>query len=211
MKMTDTQLIPVLMLSHDSSLWEHWRHIDEARWLPARGTTVADLGRWIKSRRSFIILDAALPRLPEWDDPSWQTYTGQAQIIVASSRPDDNEAAQALGAGCSGYLHAYSPPETFNRALDAIQSGAIWMGRSLVTKMLKEVSRRLPEANDWATGLTAREKEVAQRAAMGSSNQEIADSLNISERTVRAHLSAVFDKLGVNDRLLLALRVHGVK
>jgi len=210
MKMTDTQLIPVLMLSHDSALWEHWRQVDKTRWLPARGDTLADLDRWIKTQRSFVIVDGSLPRLPAWTDPSWESRTRKAQIIVASSRPSDAEASQALAAGCAGYLHAYSPAETFNRALDAIQSGAIWMGRSLVSKLLREVNQRLPETSNWTAGLTAREQQVAQRAAMGSSNQEIADALTISERTVRAHLSAIFEKMGVNDRLLLALKVHGI-
>jgi DNA-binding NarL/FixJ family response regulator len=51
---------------------------------------------------------------------------------------------------------------------------------------------------------------VARYVALGHSNQSIADSLGITERTVRAHISAIFEKLGVTDRLMLALRVHGI-
>ncbi len=58
--------------------------------------------------------------------------------------------------------------------------------------------------------LTEREREVAKRAAQGAANKIIARELGISERTVKAHLSAAFDKLQVPDRVQLALRVNGV-
>ena len=63
----------------------------------------------------------------------------------------------------------------------------------------------------WSETLTAREKQVALLAAQGASNQRIAEDCDITERTVKAHLSAVFDKLGVTDRLQLALKVHGIR
>ena len=69
---------------------------------------------------------------------------------------------------------------------------------------------RTPEANWRSDRLTDRESEVTLQAAHGATNAEIADALGITERTVKAHLSAVFDKLGVSDRLQLALRVHGI-
>ena len=64
---------------------------------------------------------------------------------------------------------------------------------------------------NWATPLTEREREVAQLAAVGDSNLSIALALGITERTVKAHLKAVFEKLDLSDRLQLALRVHGVR
>ncbi len=201
---------PVLLLTHDANLWQRWRGIDAGRWMPARGASLEDLVRWRDARRSFVILDSHLPRRPAWDDPAWRDLSRDTNIIVASSRPDDEQAALALAAGCCGYLHAYSPPEVIGRALESIASGGIWMGRSLVSRMLKDIGRRLPVGNEWAQGLTEREIEVARQAARGRSNQDIADALGISERTVRAHLSATFEKLGVQDRLQLALRVHGI-
>jgi DNA-binding NarL/FixJ family response regulator len=62
----------------------------------------------------------------------------------------------------------------------------------------------------WSEGLTQREVEIAVLAANGASNSLIASQCNISERTVKAHLSAVFSKLNITDRLQLALRVHGI-
>ena len=90
----------------------------------------------------------------------------------------------------------------------------MWLGRNLLQKILHDIDQRLPvpsvHEESWATTLSSREVEVARLAAVGDSNAEIALKLCITERTVRAHLSAVFDKLRVDDRLKLALKVHGI-
>jgi DNA-binding NarL/FixJ family response regulator len=62
---------------------------------------------------------------------------------------------------------------------------------------------------DWSAGLTEREREVARAVASGASNKEIARRLGITERSVKAHTGAIFEKLGVRDRLQLSLVVHG--
>ena len=64
---------------------------------------------------------------------------------------------------------------------------------------------------DWSAALSDRETQVARLVSAGASNKEIAENLLITERTVKAHLSAVFEKLGVRDRLQLSLRVNGLK
>lgn len=66
-------------------------------------------------------------------------------------------------------------------------------------------------ANAWQSSLTAREREVAKLAANGASNLQIGEACGISERTVKAHLSAVFEKLEITDRLQLVLKVHGIQ
>lgn len=63
----------------------------------------------------------------------------------------------------------------------------------------------------WSALLSERELQAAKLVAGGASNKEIADQLAITERTVKAHLSAIFEKLGVRDRLQLSLRINGVK
>jgi len=67
-----------------------------------------------------------------------------------------------------------------------------------------------PEVSVWASGLTEREIEVARAAASGASNKEIAIRLDITDRTVKAHLGSVFDKLKLRDRLQLSLLVNGI-
>ena len=201
----------VLLLTHDSALWDHWRGLDAHQWLPARGHTLDDLSRWRQKGRTLVLLDAGLPRLPAWDDAVWNTHLQGLQVVVGTMRTSDAEGKQILAAGASGYVHAYSPVKALNTVLESVSAGSVWLGPTLLARLLRDIDKRLPRQGDWAVGLTVREKEVAERAAIGHSNQAIADALNITERTVRAHLSAVFEKLGVSDRLLLALKVHGIQ
>lgn len=202
---------PVLIVTHDDALWRHWRGIEGSSWLPARGRGLAALDNWRDEGRSLVMLDSELPALASWTDPGWIARLRGLHVIVGSMRPNDAQGRQALAAGASAYIHAYSPASVLDRVLMTVEAGNIWMGRSLLTRLLQDIEQRLPApASDWTKGLTSREQEVARYAAVGKSNQDIGDMLGISERTVRAHLSAVFEKLGVTDRLFLALRVHGV-
>ena len=202
--------VPVLLVTKDDALWRHWRTLDPS-WLPARGESLADIDRWREQGRSLVLLDSELPRLPAWNDASWIRQFQELSVVVAGMRPNDEEGRQVLAAGARGYLHAYSPAAALGTALKTVADGNVWLGPTLLARLLRQIDNVLPQQADWHEGLTAREIEVARRAAIGHSNQAIADALSISERTVRAHLSAVFEKLGVSDRLFLALKVHGVK
>lgn len=204
-------ITPVLLVTHDDTLWQHWRGLDGSRWLPARGRDMDDLRRWRDQGRSLAVLDAGLPRLPAWHDAGWTEVAGGLRLVVASLRPNDDEGAQVIGAGACGYFHGYASTDILAQVLEAADAGSVWMGQSLLSRLIKAVDTRIPEATRWDGGLlTEREHAVARRVASGQNNADIAEALGITERTVKAHLSSTFEKLGVNDRLQLALRVHGV-
>jgi len=101
------------------------------------------------------------------------------------------------------------------QVLQVIGAGHVWVGPDIMRDLLAGV--RLSPAKPtepqalWSMGLTEREREIAGLAANGSANREIAEQCGITERTVKAHLAGVFAKLGVVDRLQLALRVHGIR
>lgn len=205
-------IVPVLLLTHDDSLWNHWCKIDNSSWAPARGKDLNDLERWQDQGRKLVIMDLGLKGLKGIAGlPSLGNKMQTMQIIVATMNTDDTEGKEVISTGASGYVHAYMPTQAINTVLQSVNSGSVWMGPTLLARLLRDLGNKLPiRVRDWSTGLTDREKEVAKRAAMGHSNQAIADALNISERTVRAHMGAVFEKLGVKDRLQLALKVHGI-
>lgn len=210
------QVRPVLMLTEDEQLWQQWKRVPVASWLPASGTAWQDLLRWQAQGRRLVVLDTSLPGLPALDHPEWRAAVADLDILVASLKPDDEQGRTYLAAGAKGYIHAYMPPEALDTALKVVAGGGIWMGASLLARLLRQLDHAVPpvpevkDKHTWAEGLTPREKEVAERAARGMANQAIAQDLGITERTVRAHISAVFEKLGVPDRLMLALLVHGV-
>jgi DNA-binding NarL/FixJ family response regulator len=137
------------------------------------------------------------------------------RVVATSSNPKDSEAIIALDTGCVAYCHAYADPATLLQVQQVTRTGHVWIGASLMHRLIQSANMApratQPIANNWESSLTLREKEVARMAAHGASNQSIAEACGISERTVKAHLSAVFDKLGIADRLALALKVHGIQ
>jgi len=208
------QARPVLMLTHDDQLWRHWRQIPAAGWLPARGTSWEDLSRWQLRGQRLVLVDAGLPGVPAADTEGWRSAVAGLDILMADLKHSDEQGRRLLAAGAKGYVHAYMPPQALETALNTVANGGVWMGASLLARLLQQIDRGATAApaapRPWAAGLTPREIEVAERASRGMANQAIADELGITERTVRAHISAVFEKLGVPDRLMLALRVHGI-
>jgi RNA polymerase sigma factor (sigma-70 family) len=131
------------------------------------------------------------------------------RIVVLTNVPSQSQALLALSQGAVGYCHAYSSPEVLVEVKEVVTHGGVWLGRDLLQRLI-EVSTNLvgtqPERIAQALELLSeREREVAMEAAKGLSNKEIARILNITERTVKAHLSAAFERLGIKDRLQLAL------
>jgi DNA-binding NarL/FixJ family response regulator len=124
--------------------------------------------------------------------------------------PMDSEAVNLLRQGASGYANAcISPPRLFE-AVEAALSGRIWIGRGLMQKIIRGTTAKLERKSDPASmeSLTDREKEVALLVRKGLTNLEIAAELDISERTVKAHISAIFKKTGTSSRLQLALLLN---
>lgn len=147
-----------------------------------------------------------------------------ARVVLLSSAPNPQEGLSAINNGVRGYTHAYAVPALLQEVALVVEHGGLWVGPDLLQRLVGSTHAALarrpapakapapaaaataPAANAWAT-LSAREAEVARAVSAGRSNREVAALLFISERTVKAHLGAVFDKLGVRDRLQLVLRL----
>lgn len=131
-------------------------------------------------------------------------------IIVLSNVPGDEEGLAVLEAGAAGYTNALAVPEMLRQIATVIENGGVWVGPRLLQRLIAGMATRTFQINNnYLDKLSTREKEVALAVAGGASNKEIARSLDISERTVKAHLSAAFERLGVRDRLQLSLLING--
>lgn len=137
------------------------------------------------------------------------------KVFVLCDRPDDQDGVACLRAGCVGYANTYASSPRLRMAVELVLSGLAWVGKSLMQHLLENVAvpptvaERQGAANNATKDLTTREKEIAQLIAEGLANSNIAARLGISERTVKAHLGAIYSKTGVGNRLALALRVNG--
>ncbi|MCB5196782.1 response regulator transcription factor [Deefgea salmonis] len=195
-------MIPAIYFyTQDSGLLRHWQASFDGVELPQQ--------EWAHAAGSIAVIDSQYPMLPAWNEPIWQQRMQHQYVIVVNTCPNDEEGYAVLLAGAAAYCHAAAPKELLQQVISAVISGEIWAGRSLVLRLLNAVNR-LPAKPDPLLVLSDREREVAHAAARGQSNKEIARALNITERTVKAHLSACFEKLGVSDRVQLTLRVNGI-
>ena len=135
-----------------------------------------------------------------------------AKVVVLANMPNHTESLQALSLGATGYAHAYSSPEVLKEIDAVISHGGLWLGQALLKRLIETSAKLAGSQPEYVDGLlaklTKREKEVAIEAAKGLSNKEIARVLSITERTVKAHLAATFERLGAKDRLQLALMLN---
>lgn len=143
---------------------------------------------------------------------SIQQQYQHAKIAVLANAPNQAEAFHAMSLGVVAYSHAYNPAKLLIEIKTVISHGGVWVGQDLLRRII-EVSTSLAgnqaeQVNLHLKCLSNREKQVAIEAAKGLSNKEIARILNITERTVKAHLSACFERLGAKDRLHLALMLN---
>jgi len=156
-------------------------------------------------------------------DPQWLDHLQQIRlkapglaVIVLSDAPESQQGLVALNAGARGYTHAYAVPGLLQEVAQVVQLGGLWVGPDLLQRLVGATASavvKLPASatganppNAWAL-LSEREAQTARLVSAGQSNKEVAKALFISERTVKAHLGAVFEKLGVRDRLQLVLRL----
>jgi DNA-binding NarL/FixJ family response regulator len=147
--------------------------------------------------------------------PLWQRLCPTTKIVLLTRSPNAREGVLALKAGARGYCEQDIVPSLLRKAVDRVQRGEIWVGRTVVPRLLEELAlltERRQAAVPVIVGgrlerLTHRQVEIARMIGGGSSNKEIAMRLDISLKTVKAHLTAIFRKLGFSDRLRLALFV----
>lgn len=138
-------------------------------------------------------------------------------IIVLSTSPSPEEELAVLKMGARGYCSQTISAELLRKAVERVQQGEIWVTRKLIPNLIEEIAAlNQGKAKNYnvlgdthLAVLTPREREIAILIGQGANNKIIARKLNITERTVKAHLSEIFRKLKIPDRLQLALFIHG--
>ena len=127
-----------------------------------------------------------------------------ARILVLTSYSDDEKVFAAIKAGALGYLLKETSPDELLQAVQDVYNGESSLHPAIARKLIRELNRpsALPPSDE---PLTDREVDVLIRVARGLSNQDIADALVISERTVRTHVSNILSKLHLANRTQAAL------
>ena len=131
----------------------------------------------------------------------------EAKVLILTVHADDVHVYQGIKAGATGYLLKDCTPEDLSRAIRTVYAGDTIMAPEIARKMLLTFEEAETEPS--APKLTARELEVMNALARGKANKQIARDLSISEKTVRNHISNIYNKLHIYDRtqaVLYAIR-----
>jgi len=170
------------------------------------GTEVMDILR--DKEPDILLLDLKMPGL---DGLSLlqriQTQKIKTKIIVLTASDDESEYVQAMRYGTSGIVLKQTATELLLKSIRKVYEGEIWLDSKTTAAVMRQFASPSdpgPRERD-KPRLSNREREIVALVAQGFKNKEIAERMFISEQTVKNHLHNIFDKLGVSDRLELAL------
>ena len=133
---------------------------------------------------------------------------GDARILVLISRADNDTSAQLVRDGAHGIVSKARTADHLMMAIRKVHGGEMWVDRVVATTLMSDLQRpgrRNDADRARIASLTARERDVVNLVGEGLANKAIAERLSISDNTVRHHLTSIFAKLGVTDRLSLVV------
>jgi len=164
------------------------------------------------SRPDVLILDLRMPYMDGLATlQALQQVDKKTRVIILTASEDKNEFVQAMKLGCSGIVLKQTAPELIVKSIRKVHGGEIWLDSHTTAAVMRqfaspaEVMSGTPAKGRERSPLSQREREIVGLVAQGYKNREMAEKMFISEQTVKNHLHNIFDKLGVSDRLELAL------
>jgi DNA-binding NarL/FixJ family response regulator len=160
-----------------------------------------------KFKPDILLLDLRMPDKDGLDVLEEVNFDSlPTRVIVLTAVEDDHDVVQAMRLGARGIVLKQSPSELLLKSIHRVHSGEIWLDNRMTAEVLKAFAKSSDNGPRRDKPLLSdREKEIVQLVAQGCRNKEIGERLFISEQTVKNHLHNIFDKLGVSDRLELAL------
>ena len=129
----------------------------------------------------------------------------QARVLLLTALTDPEFQRLALRRGARGIVGLDQPPETLYRAIQKVHEGEVWVERRLVAELITSATGSPSAERARIDSLTPREREVVRLVSEGLKNKQIAQRMSVADVTVRHHLTSIFSKLEVADRLSLVV------
>ncbi|MEW8562597.1 MAG: response regulator transcription factor [Candidatus Thiodiazotropha sp.] len=210
----------ILLCSSDKAIEKRWQEsLNEVGELAAVSSLESLINSLKSCQTEVVLVDLELFAKDYREIPAslCQRFPN-VSFVVLSPVPNDDEGLYLISHGVKGYCNRYISKALLVKAVELVRMGEIWVGRSLLFKLMNRLSSMASpqgEEHGMKTGsvdglakLTEREREIAQLVGAGDSNKAIARKLDITERTVKAHLSSIFRKTKTKDRLQLGLLIN---
>lgn len=162
-------------------------------------------------RPDVVLMDLILPGLDGVEvTRQLRKHCPATQVLVLSNFADDQRVYHAIQAGAIGYLLKDVLKDDLLRAIQAAARGEPTLHPEVQRRLMRKVT--MPDSRSHIDDLTERERDVLRQIALGASNKQIAQTLHLSEGTVKGYVSAILAKLGVDDRTQAALYAvkHGL-
>jgi DNA-binding NarL/FixJ family response regulator len=182
----------------------------------ADGEQAVKLAR--RHKPDILLLDWSMPRLGGLDVlQDLAALSESVRILVLTASIENRQILEALQRGARGVVLKESATEVLLKSIQAVFAGKYWIGRERVSDLVEAVRSIAPSFRDEMITprpfrLTPREREIVAAVVAGFANKEIAQKFALSEETVKHHLTNIFNKTGVSNRLELAVAAihHGL-
>jgi DNA-binding NarL/FixJ family response regulator len=161
-------------------------------------------------RPDVLLLDLCMPVTPGLATlRELATLEAPTRTLLLATEVGDSDVVEALQLGARGVVMKHSASDLVFKSIRTVMAGQYWVGRECVGDIIDKMRERAlapgSEARRPTFGLTTRELEMVAAVVAGCPNSDIAQKFSISVKTVKHHLTNIFDKLGVTNRLELAL------
>lgn len=158
----------------------------------------------------LLLLDISMPKVQGLDAlRDLSKSESQTRTIVLTASIAREQVIEALQLGARGIVMKHSATDLLIKSIRSVMAGQYWVGHESVSDLVDVLRRVTPQDSGSKArpdfGLTPREREVVGLIVAGYTNKDLAKKLSISEQTVKHHLTNIFDKLGVSNRLELVL------
>ena len=160
-------------------------------------------------RPDIVLMDLVMPEMNGVEATRQAlAASSNTRVIVLTSFAEDELVFPAIEAGATGYLLKDVDPAELHQAIQAVHHGEVQLHPDITKKLIHRVTAPQTDIEFVHGNLTPRELEVLSLIANGKSNREIAESLTISEKTVKTHVGNILSKLHLSDRTQAAIYAH---
>ena len=200
----------ILCWNTDNAVWKHWNQVISADTSLVRVEVLGDVYETLQTaslefKYCFIFLQDKLFSKQVEDVVALRSAFPNLKVIVFPNQTSQAAALRLFSVGVSGQCAPYIGKDQLDLVLSVVDSGEIWGGKIFIQQLIQQSATTAQVNESELEDLSERELSVAQCIAKGWSNKKIALEMDITERTVKAHLTSIFKKTNTKDRLALAL------